>query len=235
MPLSFSLFPALLVTPADGGLGQYGGDYFAFVLIGLALNPYFDLGLSGFARAIRQAQTTGTLEAMMMTPTPVSLLVIGSAVWSYTFVTIQVVIYLLLGMWLGVDLSNANLAAAFVGLLISIVAFASIGIMAASIIMVIKRGDPITAIISNVAALVGGVYYPLEILPDWLQPLAQLVPLTYALRVMRLALLNGATWAELRSDFFALILFCVILLPLALIIFRLAVDWSRRDGSLSHY
>lgn len=220
---------------ADSGLNQYGGDYFAFVLIGLALNPYFDLGLSGFARALRQAQTTGTLEAMIMTPTPISFLVVGSAVWSYTFVTIQVIVYLLLGILLGVDLSQANIVTAVVGLLISIVAFGSIGILAASIIMIIKRGDPVTAIISNVAALVGGVYYPLEILPDWLQPLAQLVPLTHALRVMRLALLNGATLSELGRDLVILLLFCMILLPLALFSFRYAVDWARRDGSLSHY
>lgn len=220
---------------ADGGLNQYGNDYFAFVLIGLALNPYFDLGLSGFARALRQAQTTGTLEAMIMTPTPISFLVVGSAVWSYTFVTIQVGVYLMLGILLGVDLAQANILAAVAGLLISIVAFGSIGIMAASIIMVIKRGDPVTAIISNVAALVGGVYYPLDILPEWLQPFAQLVPLTHALRLMRRALLNGASWSELSTDFLILLGFCVLLLPLALLSFRYAVDWARRDGSLSHY
>lgn len=220
---------------AADGLAGYNGDYFAFVLIGLALNPYFDLGLTAFARALREAQTTGTLEAMMMTPTPVSYLVIGSAVWSYTFTTFQVFVYLLLGVLLGVDLSAANLPVAIIGLLLSIIAFASIGILAASIIMVIKRGDPVTAVVANVSALVGGVYYPIETLPNWLQVLAQLVPLTHALRILRLSLLNGATWSELSQDFLLLGLFCLLLLPLSLLAFRYAVDRARRDGSLGQY
>lgn len=220
---------------ANDGLAAYNADYFAFVLIGLALNPYFDVGLTAFARALRQAQTTGTLEAMIMTPTPVSYLVIGSAVWSYAFTTFQVFVYLILGAMLGVNFANANWLTAIVGLLLAIIAFASIGIMAASIIMVIKRGDPVTAVIANVSALVGGVYYPLETLPNWLQTIAQFVPLTHALQVLRLSLLNGATIRELRDDLLILLLFCLILLPLALFSFRYAVDKARQDGSLAQY
>ena len=220
---------------AAESLSDYGGDYFAYVLIGLAFNLYFDVGLKAFAQALRQAQTTGTLEAMMMTPTPVSGLIIGSAVWDYTFTTLRVFVYLIIGILLGVDLTNANLLASVVGLLLSIITFASIGIITASIIMVVKRGDPVTALISNISALVGGVYYPIETLPNWLQTIAQFIPITHALRVMRLALLQGASWSELASALWSLSLFCIILFPLSLIIFRAAVDLARREGSLGQY
>lgn len=216
-------------------LANYGGNYFSFVLIGLAFNLYFGLGLTAFAGAIREAQTTGTLEAMMMTPTPVSLMVVGSAVWSYAFTTFRVIIYLLIGVALGVNLGRANWPLALVGLLLSVMAFASIGIIAASIIMVIKRGDPITTIVSHLSALVGGVYYPVETLPDWLQTTAVLLPITPALRLMRLALLNGATWASVSTELLTLLTFCLILFPLSLLTFRLAVDKARKDGSLAHY
>jgi ABC-type transport system involved in cytochrome c biogenesis permease component len=112
-------------------LEAYGGDYFAFAIIGVAFASYFGLGLNGFARALREAQTTGTLEAMIMTPAPVSTIVVGSAAWSYAFTTFRVLVYLLLGILLGLDLRGANYLAALVTLLISIVAFASIGIIAA--------------------------------------------------------------------------------------------------------
>ncbi len=217
-------------------LVDYNGDYFAFVLIGIAFGNYFGVGLNSFASALRQAQTTGTLEALLMTPTSVSSIIVGSAAWSYTFTTIRVAAYLLIGtLLLGVSLSGANYAGALVGLALSIVTFASIGIMAAAVIMVIKRGDPITALFASVANLVGGVYYPIEVLPDWLQTVAKLIPITYALRVMRLALLAGAGWAELAPDLLILLGFCVLLFPLSLVVFRYAVRRAREDGSLAHF
>ena len=121
------------------------------------------------------------------------------------------------------------------GLILSIISFASIGIIAASVIMVIKRGDPVTGFVSGLASLIGGVYYPVEILPSWLQVIANLLPITYALRVMRLTLLLGASWADVAADLLVLALFSVLLLPLSLMLFRYAVERARADGSLAHY
>ncbi|MEM7113294.1 MAG: ABC transporter permease [Chloroflexota bacterium] len=217
-------------------LSEYNSDYFAFVLIGLALGSYFGVGLTSFARALRQAQTTGTLEALLMTPTAVGTVITGSALWSYTYATVRVLIYLLIGsLFLGLNLGQANYLAALVILLLAIIAFASLGIIIASLIMIIKRGDSLTALFGSFANLVGGVFYPIDIMPTWLQTVAQLLPITHALRAMRLALLTTASWQELAPEMFILALFCLILFPFALILFRLAVNRARQDGSLAQY
>jgi ABC-2 type transport system permease protein len=173
---------------------------------------------------------------MMMTPTPVSLVIIGSALWSYAFTTFRVLVYLLLGtLFLGLHLGQANYPAALASLFLSIIAFASIGIISASIIMIIKRGEPITALLSGFAFLIGGVYYPVEILPDWLGLPAKLLPITYALSAMRLSLLTGASWATLAPDLLALTAFCLVLFPLSLVAFRYSVERARLEGSLTHF
>jgi ABC-2 type transport system permease protein len=232
----FYFLAKLIGESAAPLLGNYNGDYFSFVIIGIAFGSYFGVGLTGFARALRHAQTTGTLEAMIMTPAPISSIVIGSSVWSYAYTTFRVLVYLLVGTFiLGLDLGNANYPAAFFSLALSIVSFASIGIVAASIIIIVKRGDPITSLFSNLASLIGGVFYPVEILPNWLQAAAKLLPITYALRAMRLTLLTGASWAEIAPDLLALAAFCLLLFPLSLLIFRYAVERARADGSLTHY
>jgi ABC-2 type transport system permease protein len=231
----FYFLSELIGEAAVGQIDTQDGRYFPYVLVGIAFSGYFGVGLNSFASALRTAQTTGTLEALMMTPTRLSTIIVGSASYSYLFTTLRVGIYLLLGLALGVRFEGANWLAAGLGLLLAIIAFASIGIVAAAFIMVLKRGDPITWLVANLAALLGGVYYPVTILPHWLRPVAQLLPITYALDVMRGALLNNAGWSQLVPNLLVLGGFCVVLFPLSLLIFRFAVHKARVDGSLAKF
>jgi ABC-2 type transport system permease protein len=234
--LVFYYLSEFIGTAANPSLDEINSNYFSFVLIGVAFAGYFGVGLTSFSRALRLAQTTGTLEAMMMTPTSIPVIIVGSAAWSYVFTTFRVFVYLFLGIvFFGVSFAGANYAAAAAGLLLSIISFASIGIISASIIMVIKRGDAITTLIASLANLVGGVFYPVSILPLGLQLVAKLLPLTYALRVMRESLLAGASWHELAPDLVALVVFCVVLFPISLLAFRLAVQRAQLEGTLAHY
>ena len=226
----------LLGEAASPYLAPYGGDYFSFVLIGIAFGGYFGVGLSSFATGIRRAQMTGTLEAMLMTPTRLSTIVLCSSLWSYLITTFRVLVYLALGaLFLGVNLGQGNYLAALLILALSVVAFSGLGIIAASFVMVLKRGDPIAWLFNVLSSLLGGVYYPIAVLPGWLQCLSRLLPITYSLRAMRLALLQGYSLSALAPDILALALFGLILLPLSLLAFRYAVYRARVDGSLTQF
>jgi len=203
--------------------------------VGIALQRYFGVGLNGFSRAFRQAQTTGTLEAMLTTPARLREIVLGSSLWSYGLVTLQVFLYLLVGAaFLGVEL-QVNLPAALLAGALSVISFAGLGVLSAAFVMVLKRGDPITWVVGAVSTFFGGVYFPVEILPGWLQPVSALLPLTHGLRAIRMSLLQGAAVEEISGEILALGAFCALLTPLGLAAFRFAVRRAREDGSLTHY
>jgi len=232
----FYFVAILLGDSINPYLEPYGGDYFAFVLIGIAFGSFFNVGLSSFSRSLRSAQMTGTLEAMLSTPTRISTIILSSSQWNYLMTTLRVIVYLMIGtLFMDVNFGNANYLAAFVILLLTIITFSSLGIIAAGFIMVLKRGDPVTWIFGAVSNLLGGIYYPIMVLPGWMQTLAKLIPVTYALRAMRLALLQGASFSELWGDIITLGVFCLVLLPLSLMVFGFAVRLARIDGSLTHY
>jgi ABC-2 type transport system permease protein len=232
----FYFIANLLGTAASPFLVEYGGDYFSFVLIGIAFSGYFGVGLSSFSNSIRQAQTTGTLEAMLATPTRLPTIILSAALWDYWMTTLRVFVYLGVGVvFLSVDLKQANLASAGLILLLTVIVFSSLGIIAASFIMVLKRGDPIAWLFNAASSFLGGVYYPVAILPGSLQIFSKLLPITYALEALRQSLLNGATIRQLGPQILALSIFCLVLLPASLLIFRLAVRQARIDGSLTHY
>ncbi|TDI13908.1 MAG: ABC transporter permease, partial [Acidobacteria bacterium] len=75
-----------------------GVSYFAFVLVGFAFFQYLQSTLNSFSSKIRQEQLTGTLEAMLVTPTPAALVILGSALWDYLMTTFRVGVVLLLGV-----------------------------------------------------------------------------------------------------------------------------------------
>lgn len=232
----FYFISQVVGTSAAPLLAQYGGDYFSFVLIGIAFNSYFSVGISSFAGSVRQAQTTGTLEALLATPARLSAIVIGSSLWDYVLTSVRVFIYLAVGVIvMNVDLGKGNYGVALLALVLTIIAFSGIGIISASFIMVLKRGDPVTWAFSAFSNLVGGVFYPISVLPLWLQIVARVLPITYGLEAMRLSLLAGAGLRELRVELLALAAFSIVLLPLSLRAFRFAVRRAKIDGSLIHY
>ena len=133
----------LAPLPLADGPGQPTADRIAFA-------GYFGVGLNSFSGNLREAQTTGTLEAMLMTPTSLRTIILSSSLYDYGFVTIQVFVYLILGVALfGVEL-NGNVPAALAILVLTIVAMTAVGIMAASFIMVLKRGDPVTWLFNSI-------------------------------------------------------------------------------------
>jgi ABC-2 type transport system permease protein len=111
----------------------------------------------------------------------------------------------------------------------------AVGIIAASFIMVLKRGDPVTWLFNSLGLLLGGVYYPVSLMPEWLQKLSWLLPITYSLDGMRRALLTDASTAELMPNIVALLIFSAVLVPASLAIFRRAVHRAKVDGSLAHF
>jgi ABC-2 type transport system permease protein len=220
----------------SGFLDDYGGDYFSFVLLGLAFSIYMMLGLQTFSETIREGQMLGTLEIMLLSPTKLSAILLSSSLWAYGFGSLRVLLFLVFGsLVFGVSFAQANLLTAFVVLVLSVLSFASIGIISAAFIMVLKKGDPIAWAISGLSTLLSGVFYPVAVLPEWLQKISAALPLTYALNAARQSILLGASIYEVRLDILALLGFSIVLLPMSLLSFRLAVKRAKIEGSLVQY
>jgi len=232
----FYFLSQLFVQTVNPYLTPYGTDYFSFVILGVAFYRFFDVGLSALSNRLREAQTTGTLEAMFASPTEVSLIIIFSSLWSNLFASLEAAVYLGLGKALfKAHFGNFHIAAGFVIIALTLVCFSSLGIIAASFIMVYKRGNPLIWVFSTVSGLLSGIYYPVAILPAWLKHLAYILPTTYVMDAVRLCFLQGYPLWAMRRELAILGFFCLALLPLSLLAFRLAVRRVKVDGSLTHY
>jgi ABC-2 type transport system permease protein len=212
-----------------------GYESFPFILIGMAVNGYMTTSLVCFAEGIRGDQLMGTLKAVLTTRTSPLALILLSSLYPLVRAAVDAGLYLVGGMLFGLPFGQVNFPAALLCFLFSLSAFSGIGILSATFTLVFKRGDPLLWLFGSLSWLLGGVFYPLEVLPPLLQQAAQLLPITHALEVMRAALLSGATVAELLPQIGVLALFGLIGLPISLIGFSLGVRRARVTGTLSHY
>ncbi len=232
-------FLALLFRQVPGGvasLGRYGGDYFGFALVGAAFSTYFDSALRTFGHGVRQAQITGTFEAMLATPLSLSVAVGGSGVYPLVFHTARVALFLGLGALLVPGgFAAANWSAALLVFIATVGSALVFGVFSAGFIVWFKQGDPVTGAFAGLSWLFAGILYPVEILPLPAQKIALALPMTHALEGLRLTLLSGATVQEVKGPLTTLTLIGVIGLPLSLMWFRLAVRRARVAGSLAKY
>jgi ABC-2 type transport system permease protein len=120
-------------------------------------------------------------------------------------------------------------------LLLTLLAHLPLGILAAAFILVFKQGDPVTSILGSLSGLLGGVYFPVAILPAWVQIISRFLPLTYSLEGLRQAVLNGKGISQLSHQILILAAFAVVLLPLSLAVFAGAVRQAKRLGTLSQF
>ncbi|MBM3254844.1 MAG: ABC transporter permease [Candidatus Omnitrophica bacterium] len=214
----------------------YGAGYFPYVLIGIAFSGYFSTAMHTFSGNIRSEQITGTLEAMLVTPTRLSTIIISLSLWDFIFTSINAVIYLFFGaVFFKVDFTQMNIIASLLILTLTVISLSGIGIISASFIIVFKKGDPVSWLVTISSGFFSGVFFPVEVLPKYLRVFSYFLPLTYSLKGLRHAILQGYSIGMLLPEIAVLFAFCIILTPLSIKIFGYALRCAKISGSLTHY
>ena len=217
-------------------LRQYGGDYFSFALIGLAINSYLRAGLVTITNDIRQIMNQGTLEAMCATPTGYSWLILYSSLWQFVFETIRVACYFAVAILIfGMELDNANWPAALLSMIFTAPVFLMLGMISCSILVVVKKGDPINWVFSSLGAILAGTMFPVSVLPGWMQKVSYCLPLTHSLEAARRSLLVGAGMEQISVNLWVLVILTIILTPVTITVNGICMKNAKKKGAFSTY
>ena len=212
-----------------------GGSYFAFSLIGFVFLDYLNAAMDSFDRSLEEARDSGTLEHLLVTQSSLPVILAGSAIYPLVAATLRIAVYAAWGALLfGFPLGDANWLAVAAVLLATLLAFSSLGILSASYLLLFKRGNPAKWFLLGVSSVAGGVLFPISVLPYWLQLVARLNPVTYALDAMRAALLGGAGLEAVLRPLLVLFVFSAVLLPLSMAVFAWALRRTKTTGTLMH-
>lgn len=240
-------FYALTTSATVALIGVAAGDYqLTLVLVVGALQwNFLSVLYSEIAMSIGYERWEGTLEYTFMAPVSRFVHLAGVSLYSLCNSVVQTVVVLLgLMLFTDLNLAGANLFGVGVVLLVSTLAFVGLGLMAAALpVMSPERGAEATHIFQGLLLLVSGVYYPVEVLPAWLQPLSWLSPATYSLSACRKLVgvgnpastpehLAGAPLSAVAFELIMLMLMGVLLIPLGLWVFGRIELWAKHTGKL---
>ena len=223
-----------MIDPATAGME--GFVPFPWLLVGIAFQLYFSTALYSFAEKVRSEQVLGTLEAMLVSPTPTSVVIFSSTAWDFTWGGVRLLVYLLCAVFVfGVKLNVTSPTALALGVGLTLLSSAGIGMLSASFILYFKRGDPINFLLSMGTTFFGNVIFPSKLLPHPIQWVSDWLPMSWSLQVVRGALLRGASFRDVAGPIGRLAILTAVLVPSGLLCAKVAIRKAKREGTLVQY
>jgi ABC-2 type transport system permease protein len=239
--LAYSIANSLSVTFIGAGAGEITGQQgintdflITYLLIGTLVWRFLASIFNNISEMIAWERWEGTIEYTFMAPVHRFNQMLGQTLFAIIYSLIfTVIIGAVVASFFSLDFSNADFGSALLILLVGSVSFVGIGVVASILpLLYPERGAQMTNIVQAFFLLVSGIYYPISVLPKWLQILAKISPATYVLEGMRAALLPQTAQSSPSSYIWPLLLMGVIMLPLGIYLFERAEMYTKRTGKL---
>ncbi|HUG47568.1 MAG TPA: ABC transporter permease [Candidatus Limnocylindria bacterium] len=230
--LVYSVAGALAVTMI--GRDQNSARLILALMIGATFWNYLSVVFSIIAEQISWERWEGTLEYTMMAPVRRVSQLLGSTFFAILYGLVHTAVVLtVLVFFFGIDLSNADFGTAVVLMGIGSLSIIGIGMMAAVLPLIyVERGDQMVFVIQSLLLLISGVYYSVEVLPEWMQVISAFSPATYILDGVRLGLIDGVPITDLFGHVWPLIVMAFVFIPLGVWVFNRAERYAKRTGRL---
>ncbi len=217
-------------------LARYGGNYFDFALVGLAVTSFAGVGLSSFGESLAREQNTGTIDLLLASPASIPQLMAGMFALPFMLAVLQVAG--LLGFGIGVVGSGIPIGGLIMSipiLLLTTATFAAVGVCIGGMMLLVKRGDPISGPFYQASMLLSGVIVPIDLLPGAIRVISWMLPATWGIRAVRELLLSDAGWRDVAPETLVLVGFVVVMLPTSIMIYRWCLRTAVRTGVLGSY
>jgi ABC-2 type transport system permease protein len=205
-----------------------------YLLIGTLIWSYLSMIFDLLSETVSWERWEGTIEYTFMSPASRAAQLIGMGVYSVIYGIVRMIIMFgVISLFFDMSLGEANYLGALGLLGICSVSLVGFGMVAAVMpLLSPEKGQQVTSIVTAVLLLVSGIYYEVDVLPEWLQPLSVISPVTYALDGIRNMLLDGASFASQWSNVWPLLIMGLVFPPLGLWLFHAGEMFAKRTGRL---
>jgi ABC-2 type transport system permease protein len=202
------------------------------LLVGAVVWAYLGIIFEFITETVAWERWEGTIEYTFMAPLSRAMHLGGSGLFAVFYGLVRaILLFAVVALFFSLSLGSANFAAALLVLLVASISFFGIGMMTAVLPLISpEKGAQLGFVAQGMLLVVSGVYYPVSVLPQWMQWIAKISPATYALRGIRRSILDGVgiAWA----DVWPLLVIGTVCIPLGHWVFARGEIYAKRHGKL---
>jgi ABC-2 type transport system permease protein len=204
------------------------------LLIGAVLWAYLGIIFEILTETVAWERWEGTIEYTFMAPLSRAVHLGGMGLFAVLYGVVRTaLLFLVVALFFGLHLGRADFGTAMLLLAVASISFVGVGMITAVLPLISpEKGAQIGFIAQGLLLVVSGVYYPVSVMPQWMQWLSTISPATYALRGIRAAVLDGAGVGAVWGDIWPLLVLGVVSIPLGLLVFRTGERYAKRHGKL---
>ena len=206
----------------------------ASLLIGAVIWSYLGIVFEILTETVAWERWEGTIEYTFMAPLSRAVHLLGMGVFAVLYgVQRTAALLLVVALFFGLSFPDANFGGALLLLAVASVSFVGVGMVTAVLPLISpEKGAQLGFVAQGLLLVVSGVYYPVEIMPGWMQAIATISPATYALHGIRATVLDGAGAGAVWGDLWPLVVLGIVAIPAGLAVFRAGERYAKRHGKL---
>jgi ABC-2 type transport system permease protein len=234
---------AFLVYSAAGALsiafiGKQSGDprLLLTLMVGAIFWNYLSVVCSWIAETIQIERWVGSREYTFMAPVRRSTHLFGAVAYAMVYGlihTFAIVVAMYVFFPEQVAIANPNVVTILAFMVLGSFSLVGVAMLAAILpLLFVERGMQMAFVLQSVLLLVSGVYYPISVLPGWMQVMSWFSPATYALNGVRAGLIDHAGLDALVGDVWPLLVMGALFIPFGLWAFGQAEKYAKRTGKL---
>ncbi|AMQ19521.1 ABC transporter ATP-binding protein [Thermococcus peptonophilus] len=200
------------------------GDYPTYALIGYTLWWVSSSPIEAYVWGVRRELQRGTFETNVLSPSSLTVILLGLALSWMLMDSILMIIVFLIGVFLfKIPLSAVIILKSLPVIFLSLLTFLGFGFLFAGLVMLLKNIGPFAQLFEFGMLFFSGVFFPLTLMPNWVRSFAEIIPLTHAISTVR-TIFSGGGYSQASSS----IGWLVILVPLYWLIGYLLFRWAEK-------
>ena len=210
------------------GPGGYG-----IIVVGTVVYLLYNRLLWGTGVSIQSERWMGTIEVLFLTPTNKMIILIASGLSSLIEASWWIFSIFFLGWTIfGVNPNITSWPAVFISIASTMAALVSVGVFFAGFFVLSRAADQLASGLQAPIRFFSGVAFPVSALPQMLQYVSYVIPVTYGIAALRECVLSGGDFGSIWAYIAPLWLMSIIFLILGQITLSVVTRQTKKKGTL---
>lgn len=209
--------------------------YFSFVVVGMLTLMVLQSTLM-VATSVRSELVAGTFERLVLSPFGSAAGVASMMLFPFVVSVVTATISMLVAAAVfGLPLQWSTAWLAYPVALLGAGTFAALGMLFAATVMIFKRMVAGAGLLLTLISFTSGVYFPVTLLPDWIEWFSDVQPFTPAIELFRHVLLDAPVTPDPWTLGLKIAAFVAVMIPVGFLGLRGATRLGQRTGTIIEY